>query len=234
MKRREFLKKKGAIASIPIVGLSGCLAEAETALSGEAPTDGILSSLTGTRRIGDPVSIDRGEISVTEAGSLKRFVYYTDTVGELVAPEGGIFRFFKIRFDNFDIQEKRAPCFTTSKGRYENFGENVEYLLGGYSTEIAVFADGEPALIPEGYSSYPNYSPISYQFGNPSIVGYPDNWNVRPRVQPNSTLEGWIWGMTYETGSVDCRINYQNDVYTWTPTEAELNKAPLGTYEVSI
>jgi hypothetical protein len=234
MNRRNFLRTKAAIASIPLIGLSGCLAEAESALSGDMSADGIFESLNGARKIGDSVSIDRGEISVTEAGSLKRFTYNTDSVGELIAPDGGIFRFFKIKFENFDIEEKRAPSFTTSKGRYENFGENVEYLLGGYSTEIAVFNDGEPALIPDGYSSYPNYSPISYTFGNPSIVGYPDNWNIRPKVQPNSILEGWIWGMTYNTGAVDCRIYYENNVYTWKPTEAELDKAPLGEYEVSI
>jgi hypothetical protein len=234
MKRREFLKTKLAVSSIPVVGLSGCLAETQSALSGDMSPDEIVGSLSGTHSIGDSVSIDKVQISVIGAGSSDSFVYNTDGAGELVAPDGGSFTFFKIKFENSDIEEKEAPSFTTNDGRYESFGEDVDYLLGGNPTEIAVFSDGEPAIIPDSYSSDQSYSSISYSFDNASVVGYPDDWSIRPEVPPNSTLEGWVWGLTYEAGSVDCRVKYQGEIYTWEPSNNELDEPPQGTDEISI
>jgi hypothetical protein len=234
MKRREFLKTTGAVSSISLIGLSGCLAEAQSGLSGDILPDEIGDSLNGAHSIGDSVSINKGQISVTEVGSSDSFNYNLNAVGKLVAPDGGLFRFFKIRFENSDIEAKEAPSFTTSLGRYKNFGENVDYMMGGYPTEIAVFTDGEPAIIPDSYPSAHNVPSISYSFGNSSIVGYPDDWFNRPTVPPNSTLEGWVWGLTYETGSVDCRVSYQRDVYTWEASTNELDKSPQGTDDVSI
>jgi hypothetical protein len=49
MNRRNFLRTKAAIASIPLIGLSGCLAEAESALSGDMSADGIFESLNGAK-----------------------------------------------------------------------------------------------------------------------------------------------------------------------------------------
>jgi hypothetical protein len=176
-----------------------------------------------------------GELSVTDVGYLERFSHHSMGVGgEAVAPDGGIFRFFKIKFENSDIVEQTVPVFTSGKGRYENFGENVEYLIGGFSTEIAVRDNAEVALIPDDYPSRLSYSGLKYFFGNPTINGYPDNWNRRPRVKPNSRLEGWVWGMTRDSGSVDCRISYRNNVYKWKPTEEGLDTAPSNEAEITI
>jgi hypothetical protein len=80
--------KKTALVPIPIVSLSGCLTETQSALSDTSPADGIVESISGAQKIGDSVSIDRSELSVTEIGSLGRFSYNSMGVGGCSAVVG--------------------------------------------------------------------------------------------------------------------------------------------------
>lgn len=128
------------------------------------------------------------------------------------APDGGKLALFKLAAVNDDITEHEAPAFNLQN--YDTLKEdpNTLYLTG--INDIRVYGGNEGAVLPDlGYQSL-GIDGINV-YGRQLYVYSNGVGDIGPAVGPNTTHEGWVWGLIEDDQAPALRIQTENNTAQW-------------------
>ena len=107
----------------------------------------------------------------------------------------------------------------THKANYDTLeeGDGSIYIRG--INHIRVFGSGSSGFLPDGHGSNILYDRISINDGD-QMNTYPQAVSgASPRISPDETLSGWVYGLIEQDETPELQLNFQDQSETWGATD---------------
>lgn len=176
----------------------------------------------GKKSIGDTVTYGEIEVTVTDSMTSQQF---TLNGNEVVSPDNGIYALFKVEAYNTDVTERDGPL--VNPDNYDTLEEEDDTIYMTGINDIRVYGSGKGGYFPD-VRWEPEYGrreqedgtivmggEFEFSVDGEEIEPYPTG-TMRPSIEPDSTISGWVVGVIDSEATPQLRINIDGKKETWT------------------
>lgn len=195
-----------------------------TLVAGCSEAEELSKSLSGENELGDSAEFNDIEVTVTDHMTAEQFTFNQE---EIVSPGNAIYALFYVEVYNSDVTERKVPVVNNENYDALEEQEGTIHLVG--INDIRVYGDGDGGHFPDvdwrqeyGWEededgTLVRTGNIDFSVNGEELDPYPVG-TTRPRIDPDTTISGWVIGVIERETTPKVRIQYDDNSATWEQT----------------